>query len=232
MKSKGNFPNSFHAEALSLSLIPIFSSFTVSFQCWFDDYIRVRELRLTKGQSLFISYIDVRDWCWRRNLLVTILRCRWRLRPFKSPISFIRRPIKICVGHEYPKDVAKTLILSPTFLNCHQHHNATNMTVALFIWWSQISSSYGIIQGSVCIYFIHIDFIRDLNLVYMSFLYWGFEFTWSLLQFLFLWNLNLKASNLHPSGTAAPVILYFGFSGLFSDHFNRIPHSFVLENAL
>ena len=40
VKSKGNFPNSFHAEALSLSLIPIFSSFTVSLQCWFDDRVR------------------------------------------------------------------------------------------------------------------------------------------------------------------------------------------------
>ena len=32
-KSKGSFPNSFHAEALSLSLMPIFSSFTVSCRC-------------------------------------------------------------------------------------------------------------------------------------------------------------------------------------------------------
>ena len=41
-KSKGSFPNSFHAEALSLSLIPIFSSFTVSCQCCVKSPTNVR----------------------------------------------------------------------------------------------------------------------------------------------------------------------------------------------
>ena len=55
--------------------------------------------------------IDVGDGCWRRNLLVTILRVCWRFWPLSLNIS---------IGNQHPKDVTKILILSPTFLNCHQ----------------------------------------------------------------------------------------------------------------
>jgi len=41
-----------------------------------------------------------------------------------------QHPLSLNVGYQHPKDVTKILILSPTFLNCHQHHNVTNMTVA------------------------------------------------------------------------------------------------------
>ena len=47
------------------------------------------------------------------------------------------------------------------------------------------------------------------------------DITFSLLQFLFLLNLNLNASNLHPSGTLEPLILYFGFSGLIFLSFQK-----------
>ena len=36
-----------------------------------------------------VGYIDVGDGCWRRNLLVTTLRCWWRFWPFLSPTSSI-----------------------------------------------------------------------------------------------------------------------------------------------
>ena len=83
------------------------------------------------------------------------------------------------------------------------------------------NNSYSIVQCSVCIYFVHVNFFRDLNFVSL------FRFpllykTWSLLQFLFLWNLNLNASNLHPSGTVAPFILYCGFFGLYTGYFNNL----------
>ena len=35
------------------------------------------------------SYIDVGDGCWRRNVLVTTLRCWWRFWPFLSPATSI-----------------------------------------------------------------------------------------------------------------------------------------------
>ena len=38
---------------------------------------------------LQIDYINVGDGCWRRNILMTILRCWWRYWPFWSPTSFI-----------------------------------------------------------------------------------------------------------------------------------------------
>ena len=40
------------------------------------------ELRIQfSKRPLFFGYIDVGDWCWRRNRLVTIIRCGWRLWP-------------------------------------------------------------------------------------------------------------------------------------------------------
>ena len=36
-----------------------------------------------------VWYIDVGDGCWKRNVLVTILRCWWRFCPFRSPTSSI-----------------------------------------------------------------------------------------------------------------------------------------------
>ena len=39
--------------------------------------------------ELFLGYIDVGDGCWRRNVLVTILRFCWRFWPFSSSTSSI-----------------------------------------------------------------------------------------------------------------------------------------------
>ena len=48
----------------------------------------VSHLRMsTTAKSDFCGYIDVGDACWRRNVLVTILRCWWRVWPFLTPLS-------------------------------------------------------------------------------------------------------------------------------------------------
>ena len=60
----------------------------------------------------FSGNIDVGDGCWRRNVLMTTIRCSWRFRPFWSPISTI-----ILHWHQYPKYVTNIEILSTTSLN-------------------------------------------------------------------------------------------------------------------
>ena len=46
-------------------------------------------LKLDWFYGVRIGFIDVGDGCWRRNVLVTILRCWWRFWPFRSPTSSI-----------------------------------------------------------------------------------------------------------------------------------------------
>ena len=59
------------------------------------------------------GYINFGDECWRRNVLVTTLRCWWPFWPFLAPTSF-----NISVGDQHPKIVK----------NCHQYQNpATNI---------------------------------------------------------------------------------------------------------
>ena len=38
--------------------------------------------------GFYIGNIDVGDGCWRRNVLVTTIRCWWRFWPFWSPCNF------------------------------------------------------------------------------------------------------------------------------------------------
>jgi len=53
----------------------------------------------------FFDYIDVGDRCWRRNVLVIILRCWWAFWPFWSPTISISSPKR----------------RAPTSKRCHQH---------------------------------------------------------------------------------------------------------------
>ena len=48
-----------------------------------------KAIRSIKIISHIIGYIDVGNWCWRRNMLATILRCCWQFWPFLSPTSSI-----------------------------------------------------------------------------------------------------------------------------------------------
>ena len=65
----------------------------------------------------FNGYIAVGDGCWRRNVLVTTLRCWWPFWSFLPPASTI---FDTSDGHQDSKDVIMIEIQTPTSKNCHQ----------------------------------------------------------------------------------------------------------------
>ena len=96
--------------------------------CWSHSILRVHKKsadttlladRKSFFQKRFPGYIDVDDGCWRRNVLVTTLRCLWRFWPFLSPTSSIfyhwRRPPTTKRCHQYRNSVTN-IHLSPTFI--------------------------------------------------------------------------------------------------------------------
>ena len=58
-----------------------------------------------------IDYIDVGDGCFRRNVLVTTIRCCWRLWPFWS-LTF----------KGYHQNRNSGWVTHKLSTNCHQHH--------------------------------------------------------------------------------------------------------------
>ena len=85
-----------------------FGSYSESTQRFFIGWLK---LIICSKRKFRNDYIDVDDGCWKRNVLVTILRCWW----FKR-------------FHQDLNSVANILKLSSTV--SHQHPNVTNMTVA------------------------------------------------------------------------------------------------------
>ena len=68
---------------------------------------------------------DVGDGCWRRNVLVTIIRCWWQFWPFWSP-TFNIFLLHCSVRHQHSNDVTNILNWSPIL--SRQHHDVTNIT--------------------------------------------------------------------------------------------------------
>ena len=71
------------------------------------------------------DYIDVGDGCWRRNVLVTVLAI---LVTNILYLLTIAPTFKIC--RQYSNSVVSILKLSR--MVCHQHHNVTDVAVAVF----------------------------------------------------------------------------------------------------
>ena len=100
---------------LSCKAVSLFLNFSAA-ATYFDDtftsasasftYIRIfSQISVTWKNNKQNGYIDVGDECWRRNMLVTTIRCWWRFWPFWSPMSTIF--LHYC--------------RAPTFNWCHQH---------------------------------------------------------------------------------------------------------------
>ena len=126
----GQNSNSKHKLICYRQLKPPFTSpwMCFEFEFWPSKFIIYT---LDEFFSLFIVYIDVGDECWRRNVLMTIIRCWWRFKSFWSPTSTIflhyrRAPtFKRCHHHR----ISVTNIHESSSTMSHQHHDAPNITV-------------------------------------------------------------------------------------------------------
>ena len=67
--------------------IEIPRTLTVSIKNWYSVVVEVRLESTSRYLDLDKGYIDVGDGCWRRNVLVTNIRCWWQLWSFSSPTS-------------------------------------------------------------------------------------------------------------------------------------------------
>ena len=72
------------------------------------------------------GYIAFGDGCWRKNVLMTTLRCWWPVWLFLPPTCTLD------VSDQNSKDVIKIEILTPTSGNCHQLQ-VTTITVTMII---------------------------------------------------------------------------------------------------
>ena len=85
------------------------------------------------------GYIDVGDGCWRRNVLVTTLKCWWRFWPFSSPTP----SLNISIGHQHPHNVISIEIRLPTSKSYRQHKftnvylSLTSILAQLVAFWLQ-----------------------------------------------------------------------------------------------
>ena len=79
-------------------------SILISF-CWCNE--SDAKIPISTRETDFAVWF--RLFCRATSMLVTILRCWWRFRPFWSPTySIWYRPyLNISVGHQHPKDVTK-----------------------------------------------------------------------------------------------------------------------------
>ena len=91
-----------------------------------------------------VGHIDVCEECWRRNVLVTTLRCWWWLRS-PTPTIFLhkRRAPTFKRFHKHRNSVTNIHKSSQTLI--HQHDDVTNIAV-LFVRYILIYVSLNIVS--------------------------------------------------------------------------------------
>ena len=101
---------------------------------WFDPVFLFLFFRDEKSIWMMVlpGYIDIGDRCWRRNVLVTIIRCWWHVLPFcSSTFSIFLQYCRAPTFKRYRNSVTNILNLSPIL--SRQHHDVISIKFTLCI---------------------------------------------------------------------------------------------------
>ena len=108
-----------------------------------------------------VDYVD--DGCWRRNVLVTTLRCWWRFCHFRHqhPLSF-----NLSARHQHQK-------MSPISQFCHQHPkivtNTKSLTSDNWHLLTKIKGGKGRTGTCIATWMLATDFLKTADLALRHF---------------------------------------------------------------
>ena len=100
------------------------------------------------------GYIDIGYGCWRRNVLVTIMRCWWKFWPFWSPtFTIFLHKCRVSTSqrcHQHRNSATNIAKWSTTL--SYQHYHIINITVTLFTHWNKWKLKFSKIERSSLIW--------------------------------------------------------------------------------
>jgi len=149
--------------------------------------------------SIFIGFIDVGNGCWRRNVLVAILKCWWRFCHFSSLTSSIF-----------------LLLASGSFKGCYQYRNSvTNIKSLTSTCYQHLRSHLYLLEERIWIFLIVFIPSFSIPIIYLRFSIYKRQKSSNNKWFSMIWiqssrffMLNICMFNLAEVGAIKPMTIW------------------------